>query len=61
LFFYYVKPEGPKLLTNAIIKLIQDSQKRQVLSAKAMQRSTFFTQEKMLAETRKIYEQILKD
>ncbi len=55
-----IKPEDPKLLAAALINLIQDNQKRQALSAKASQRSALFTENKMLEETRKIYEQTLK-
>ena len=56
-----IKPEDPKLLAEAITNLVQDSQKRQALSAKALQRSALFNEDKMLEETKKIYEKVLKN
>ena len=56
-----VQPEDPKALNEAIEAVFEDKNKATELSQKAGERSKLFTQEKMLAETQKIYEQILKD
>lgn len=55
-----VKPENPQELCSAIEDLLQNEAKRKDLSQKALEKSKLFTLEKMLEETKTIYEQILK-
>lgn len=54
-----VPPEDPAKLAEAIINLANNPDLRETLSAKALSRSQNFTQEKMLAETKKIYQKLL--
>jgi glycosyltransferase involved in cell wall biosynthesis len=54
-----IKPENPKVLAGAIAYISQNQQKRTELSQKAPERSKLFTEEKMLAETKKVYERVL--
>ncbi len=53
-----VPPENPQALADAITKLINNPDLMSDLSAKALIRSQNFTQEKMLAETEKIYKKL---
>ena len=54
-----VKPENPQALAGAIQSLLSNIPKQKDLSQKALERSKLFTQEKMLAETEKIYRKLL--
>ncbi len=51
-----VKPADPPTLADAIEILVSDEDVRQTLAKKALERSSIFTEEKMLGETKKIYE-----
>jgi glycosyltransferase involved in cell wall biosynthesis len=55
-----ITPEDPKALTDAIHTILLDSNIVKNLSTKAQERSQLFTEEKMLAETEKIYRLIIK-
>ena len=55
-----VEPENPRALAEASSNVINDEDLANQLSQKALERSKLFTEEKMLAETKKIYELILK-
>lgn len=52
-------PEDPVKLAEAITNLINNHDLREALSAKALKQSQNFTEEKMLAETEKIYRRLL--
>jgi len=54
-----VEPENPLALAGAIQSLQSNISKQKDLSQKALERSKLFTQEKMLAETEKIYRKLL--
>jgi glycosyltransferase involved in cell wall biosynthesis len=56
-----IKPEDPKALGEAIEAVLEDKNKATELSQKAAERSKLFTQEKMLAETQKIYELVFQN
>lgn len=55
-----VRAEDPKALAEAITKLLNDANLAAQFAQRAEQRSQLFTQEKMLGETKKIYEKLLK-
>lgn len=55
-----VDPENPKQLAENIAKLVSDNGLRANLGQKAFERSKIFTEEKMLEETKNIYEKILQ-
>jgi glycosyltransferase involved in cell wall biosynthesis len=54
-----VEPENPQALARAIQSLLSNIPKQKDLSQKALERSKLFTEEKMLAETEKIYRKLL--
>ncbi len=53
-----VEPENPKALVEAVDKIITDQELADLLSQKALARSKLFTREKMLEETKKVYEKM---
>lgn len=56
-----VKPENSQALAKAIDGLVLDEKKRNTLSQETLERSKIFTEEKMFAETEKIYKKVLAD
>ncbi len=54
-----VEPENSKALAEAITNLIGNEPMRSTLSQKALEQSKLFTEEKMLAETEKVYIKML--
>ncbi len=54
-----IPPDDPTALAEAIINLTNDELKQTDLSAKALERSKLFTEEKMLTETQAIYKKLL--
>ena len=55
-----VEPENPAALAQALDKIVLDNSLAEQLSKKAYERSKLFTEEKMLFETKKVYDRILK-
>lgn len=54
-----IEPDDPKALRECIETEFLDKNRAKELSQKALERAKFFTEEKMLAETKKVYEKIL--
>lgn len=54
-----VKSENPKAIAEAIEKLYNNEALRKTLSQQSLKRSSLFTEEKMLLETKKVYEKVL--
>jgi glycosyltransferase involved in cell wall biosynthesis len=55
-----IAPENPKALAGAMQSLLTDLPKQKELAQKAQERSKLFTEEKMLAETKKVYELVME-
>ncbi len=55
-----IDPENPQALTEAIVKIADDQEKRSVLSRLARERASLFTEEKMFAETEEVYKLLIK-
>lgn len=55
-----MEPENPQAIAEAVERLYEDEHLRLNLGQKAKERSKEFTEEKMLEETRKIYERVLE-
>jgi glycosyltransferase involved in cell wall biosynthesis len=55
-----IKPEDPQALAMAIQSLLSDVPKQKDFSQKALERAKLFTEEKMLAETEKVYKLMIK-
>ncbi len=53
--------ENPQQLSQTIISLLQNEQQGKNLSQKALERSKLFTEEKMIEETKIVYEKVLKN
>ena len=55
-----VEPENPYALSQAMHMVIADEQTRNDLSKKSLERSKEFTETKMLEQTEKVYEKVIK-
>lgn len=55
----YCPPKSPKLLANALGKILNNSKLRDDLSKKAIERAKLFSWDKMALETYKIYKKVL--